>query len=540
MKKNYTLLVFSFCLCCIGIQAQERYLSEVFDDTEMQEDVIYGFNTTILPLLQQMPPAKRPLNLDLLMPAGDSLADRPLIIMLPTGNFLPELLNGQIHGSIDDPYFRAMGVRLAKMGYVVALMDYRKGWNPLDPERTARVDQLINATYRGIQDVHTCARFFRKSVAEDGNPFGIDPDKIISWGFGTGGYITLGASTIDNYLELVIDKFIGDDKDGDGNPDPMVIEPINGDPFGMKVGINPLTGDTLCFPNHANLDYQQDFAMNVNLGGALGDTSWIDANDPPMITFQVPTDPFAPYETGIVIVPTTGGQVVEVQGGYTVQQKLKELGNNDVFAGLVDDEYTDAANEANDGADGLFPMRRPNWDLTDDGEDNPIPREASPWEFWDEAFWSTTPWGQAGPLADNCMGAPVELCNWHLVSLGSNPDMSLMKARAYQDTVLNYFAPRACLALGLGNCGTTSTEEVLAQDIVTISPNPVQNELIIKTDGKTIDNIEVYDVQGRLVRKVNEVNNSSFVMNRDGIQTGMHILQIRMEEGVVSKRVMFH
>ena len=50
-----------------------------------------------------------------------------------------------------------------------------------------------------------------------------------------------------------------------------------------------------------------------------------------MISFHVPTDPFAPYNVGTVIVPTTNEQVVEVTGSYGVQQMANAFSNNDVF-----------------------------------------------------------------------------------------------------------------------------------------------------------------------------------------------------------------
>ena len=43
--------------------------------------------------------------------------------------------------------------------------------------------------------------------------------------------------------------------------------------------------------------------MAVNMGGALGDSTWLDAGQAPIVSFHVPTDPFAPYECGIVNVP---------------------------------------------------------------------------------------------------------------------------------------------------------------------------------------------------------------------------------------------
>jgi carboxylesterase type B len=88
------------------------------------------------------------------------------------------------------------------MGYVVASCDYRLGWNPVATTQEERVNTLINAAYRGVQDCRTAVRFFRKSQAENGNPFGIDPWRIGVWGQGTGGYIAFAAATINAYAAI--------------------------------------------------------------------------------------------------------------------------------------------------------------------------------------------------------------------------------------------------------------------------------------------------------------------------------------------------
>ena len=82
----------------------------------------------------------------------------------------------------------------------------------------------------------------------------------------------------------------------------------------------------------------------VNAGGALADTSWLEAGDAPMITFQAVRDPFAPFNEGIVVVPTTNGNVVEVQGANLFIQKANAIGNNDAIKNMpANDEYNKKA-----------------------------------------------------------------------------------------------------------------------------------------------------------------------------------------------------
>ena len=121
------------------------------------------------------------------------------------------------------------------MGYVVASVDYRVGWNALASTQEERTLQLIQAAYRGVQDSRTAVRYFRKSVADDGNPYGIDDTKIGLGGDGTGGYITMASAGISSYNDIILDdtgvpipKFWYDP--GTGSQIPMVVEDIHGNP----------------------------------------------------------------------------------------------------------------------------------------------------------------------------------------------------------------------------------------------------------------------------------------------------------------------
>ncbi len=543
MKRLFTLLVLC-CFASLALQAQDiRYIDEVFTDVDVQKDVVYGENYTILFFpLNGGRSVRQPLLADIYSPSGDTETDRPLILMFHTGNFLPQLVNGQINGNKDDPYLVSMAERLARMGYVVASVDYRLGWDPLNPEADVRKGTLINAAYRGIQDASTCVRFFRRSSQDDGNPFGIDSGKIATWGLGTGSYIALGQGYIDSYFDIVIPKFIGPDITGDGQPDPLVIEPINGDPWGQEIlGQNPLNGDTLALPNLPG--YDNNVQLVVTLGGALADSSWIDDTDPPLISFQVPNDPFAPYLEDILIVPTTGETVVTVTGAGINVPQANAVGINDVFNSFpLWDPYTERADALNDGNNGLFPFVRPVWDIDMDG--TPETPESSPWDWWDETTWSTAPFGQATLDSEGapCEGVPIEFCNWHLISLRGNPDMSLTKATTYLDTIVGYFAPRACMALNLEGCidELSSTEEIIEdQSLVSIAPNPASSRIEIKSESDNIIKLEIVDISGKVVYRESNINKQYIQINDVDVLSGMHFIKTYFEKGVLTKKVMF-
>ncbi len=510
MKRFFTLMFFlSFAL--MSSQAQNvRYLNEVFTDVTVANNQIYGMNATVLAVAQVGEAIPQPLVMDVYQPAGDSLSERPVVLLWHTGNFLPHPQNGSVGGTIHDSTMVELANRLARMGYVVAVCDYRLGWNPIAPDQLTRVFTLINAAYRGVQDVHTAVKYFKRSVAEMGNPFKVDDQKIIVWGVGTGGYLALNAASLDNYLEIPLTpggKFVI--VDSSGNIIPMVVEQINGDLNCDSVGIVPPgypgfpAGDTLNYPNHVG--YDGSFQMAVNMGGACGDTSWVDAGQVPHISYHVPTDPFAPYKIGLVIVPGFNLPVVEVAGSYTFQMFQNRYDNNAPFAGKAyAGDFSDVANARNDGYDGLFPLIGHN------------PFDSAPWEWWD-----TT--------------ANVNSAN----GLQTNPDMSAEKARSYIDTIMAYFAPRACEVLGL-DCSSTGVEELRADKFLNISPVPSSGAVNISVSEKEIiHNIAVYNLNGKMIFYKEGMENSNYTLNRNGLPSGMYIVRIGLNSGMATSSIIF-
>lgn len=523
MKKILTLVTV-LCFMTSASFAQERYVDEVFSGVDVSTHV-YGENYTVLTFATTGHSSLQPLVMDFYEPNGDTETERPLVVLLHTGNFLPNPQNGGTGGTMRDSMLVEVATRLAKTGYVVAVADYRTGWNPLAQSQEDRALGLIQASYRGIQDTRTCIRYFKKDYATNSNSFGVDTSRITVFGQGTGGYISLGAATVNNYQQLVLPKFIS------ANGFPMIIESINGDIFGTSMGIIPQLGtandgDTLCIPNHVG--YSSDFQLCVNVGGALGDTSWLTAGDPAMIAYQCVKDPFAPYMEDILVVPTTSDLIVEVQGAGVFMEKVNALGNNDVMkAAFYGDGYSAAANAVNGGQEGLFPVYLPTQANNQE--------EGSPWEWWDAAYWGAIP-------HPSCpTGAPTTSCNFHTINSINNADMSKAKAMTYIDSIMGYFAPRACAVLDLP-CSTVSTERVLDRENaqLDVAPNPA-SEMVRFTSksGKQILSVELYDINGRLVQNHYNVNNPQFIMNRNGLTPGFYVAKVRFEDGFTSEKIMF-
>jgi hypothetical protein len=488
MKK---ILLFCLLLAGYSLHAQQRYIDSVFANVNVTPDVTYGANVTVI----TNPPSLDTLQMDIYEPAGDTLSARPLIIYIHTGSFLPVPLNGQCTGDKRDSATVEMCTRFAKKGYVVAAIDYRLGWNPLSPDQDTRTGTLLNAVYRAIQDVKSCVRYFRMTIATMANPYRVDDNKIVLGGQGSGGYVALAYETVNDYIDITLPKFMNLTTN-----QPYVDTSLSGDWDGYG-------GGALNQPALNNPGYNMNVHFIFNMGGALGDSSWLEAGDAPMVCFHVPNDPFAPYSYGPVTVPTTGQFVVNVSGSYDIVRRADYLGNNDPFRFLgLTDAYTQRANMVNDGYEGLCPLVRPSW---------PSPPflggEAGPWEWWDTACPNDTP------------------------SLASNPDMSRSKGIAYIDTVQGYLCPRMWTTLM-----SVGMDEVAKIDrSVRVYPNPAASDFTILIDAYSVNlkSIVITDVTGKIVRTIQGNGNYVYTVSRGDLPKGIYLIKTKFTTGETTRRI---
>ncbi len=494
MKKHlYLTALFSLTAC--GLSAQVRYLDPVFDEVMVSLDVEYGENTSVL--LESLGPIKIPLLMDVYQPAGDLATDRPLAIVVHAGNFLPPIPNFSYQGTMRDSAIVYLATQLAARGYVAAAISIRAGWNPLSPFATERRFTLVNALYRGIQDVNTCTRYFKKNAAA----YGIDPEKILVWGDGSGGLLAFSAAALDSFEEWQLPQFIMPD----GTP--MVDPAINGDIWATSVGVVPAgypyynQGDTLCFANHVG--YQARIKMAISMNGGVVDTAWMDTGEAALIAFHALPDPFMPYDScGSACLP--GGlliaePIVRVCGDLRAVAHANELGNNEPFVGhSFSGDFSEVANMRNEGVDGLFPLYSI---VLSDQE------VGYPWQWWDE-------------------------------SLGPN-NTTAEAAKAHLDTMLAYMAPRACRALGLYCPGVTAAEEpAVPMTGLQIFPSPASDCLTVRLengDGMP-GRLEVHTLDGRsLVRQ--RTSGSQTSLDLGGLPPGLYIIHWRQGSQVAVGRV---
>jgi hypothetical protein len=399
--------------------AQTRYVDEMFDVSK-QANIVYDSNRSVNILFGQVP-GQQPLigaNLrcDVYTPVGSSVSNRPTVIIAHTGSFLPVLTNRQATGNKDDSAVVEMCTRLAKRGFNAVAVNYRLGWNAL-AQPPVSTEQLLNATYRGMQDVRNAIRFLNTNAAT----YGIDTSKIIVGGQGTGGYIALGLATVDKPSEINnIAKFQRSDFT------PMVSIDTLGDWKGI--------GGLPFFNVAGDANVSSNAHMVFHYGGAMGDLSWLDANSLPIVGMQSDRDPFAPFNTGNVIVPTNMTTVIpSASGAGAVVPKANDLGVNDKLnTKYLVDPISNTLRARTNGVEHLYPVR------------TNAPQDGAPWEWWDR----TNVQGRVSTTFYN-IPLPADGRAADSTSILVNPDMSITKAKKYIDTLVDFSVRRIAVQFDL-------------------------------------------------------------------------------------------
>lgn len=254
-----------------------RYYQQIFATVTKTANIQYGSNvgqdgTTPIDLF-----------LDVYTPDGDMDNNRPLVILAHGGSFMG--------GSKSD--MQGFCENLAKMGYVVSSIDYRL--LTLNAEVFSNVGLAFKKeVVRSIHDMRAAIRFFRKSVAEQGNPYGINQDIIIVGGLSAGGIIGNHVVYFDDLAET---------------PSELVTY-VNGQ--------GGLEG------NSGNPGYSSDAQMTLSWCGAILDTTWMNSGDQPYVGLHNLDDQTVPNMAG---EPNVGFAVpVTVHGDSLMYKRALNIG----------------------------------------------------------------------------------------------------------------------------------------------------------------------------------------------------------------------
>lgn len=256
MKLLYTTLALLASTTALAQDCSTgRYVSaNLFPNVTVTNAVVYGANIGVNG-------SNQTLRLDVYAPTGDTQMDRPAVIVAFGGSFISGT-RADVADICQD---------LAKRGYVAIAPDYRVGFFFPNEATT------IRAVMRGAHDMKAVVRFLRKSVAENGNPYGIDPERIIVGGVSAGAISGIHAAYLDQDSEV-----------------PAVLVP-------EMPALGGIEG------NSGSPGYSSEVFAVYSFSGAIGDTLWMVPGDAPLASIHEVGDGVVPYytqEVSVIGVPT--------------------------------------------------------------------------------------------------------------------------------------------------------------------------------------------------------------------------------------------
>jgi hypothetical protein len=467
-------------------KAQVRYLDEVFTDVQVDTGIIYAQNYEFFTGFQTL----KPLIMDVYRPVGDTATNRPLILLSHNGSFLPEALTKALIGLCfsgrNDSSIVELCKRFARRGYVAVSFDYRLGWSATSSDQITRTKTIIQAVYRAMQDAKSLVRYFKNDFANNSNSYGIDTGKIVIGGSNSGAYVALAASALNDTAELNAIKFV----DANG---PFIKQDTLGDFDGFG-GVQ----------NHDNYPgISSRFQCALSLGGAVGDTSWIQAGETPIIAFHGVNESSTKYNTGIVNT-STGQPVIEVSGPGDFMPYVDALGNNNVFKPNNFEQGPPNRNGLGvqtTPIEGLYPF---------------YGMKFEPWNWYDTA----------------CYNSSMAMQNL-------NPGATVTRANLYIDTIMSYAVPRLYkLLIDNSYQGPSGIGNVADEVSMSVYPNPSSSafSVSISTSQKPILTILMTDITGRLAKEVNNVNAYTTSVSVNDLNKGIYLLSLKLSDGTTASR----
>ncbi|MCW3127541.1 MAG: hypothetical protein JWO03_3199 [Bacteroidetes bacterium] len=480
MKNSLRIVLFVlFVALTSGVQAQTRYLDEVFTDVQVDTSVTYGQNFEVFTNFASL----QPLIMDVYRPVGDVVTNRPLVLLSHNGSFLPEILTHNLAGLCfngrKDSSTVELCKRFARRGYVAVSFDYRLGWSATSGVQEIRTQTIIQAVYRAMQDSKTLVRYFKNDFANS-NSWGIDTGKIVIGGTNSGAYVALAAGSLNDTTELTNPKFIGSHGAF-----------IKQDTLGSFDGF----GGVQNYDNYPGISSR--FECVLALGGAVGDTSWIQAGEPPVIAFQGLNESGTPYNTAVVTT-TTGQPVIEVSGSGDFMPYVVAKGNNAVFGNTF---HQGPPNKDGNGTittsiEGLYPF---------------YGKEFEPWNWYDASCYNNSQQMQT-------------------LNPGSNP----VTGNLYIDTIMGYTTPR--LYKMFVDPTFTSVNDIKGKTEMSLLPNPAASSFSILTNmDEAIAGINISDMTGRSVKEI-AAGTSTKNIDVSALNNGIYLISIKLTDGSMATK----
>jgi hypothetical protein len=195
--------------------------------------------------------------------------------------------------------------------------------------------------------------------------------------------------------------------------------------------------------------------------------------------------------------------VVEVIGSCGFQPLINTEGLNDPMINAnLSDALSVHAESINGGIEGFYPFLG-----------LPV-SESAPWAF------------ASGPNPYN---------------LATSPNCETLAAShtATIDTIIRYFAPRACAVFGLSaDCALVGTKNLSNEVGLSAAPNPADQDFTLKVDERFVmQTVEMVDLAGRVCARFEGVNAHQFTVRRNTLTPGVYFARVTFREGTATQKV---
>jgi predicted esterase len=505
--KQILFTVFVF-LSVFGVDAQPfRYLNTIFQKSDTLKEIEYaraewlnrpiamlasyniheGENTTI----------NRPLFMDISVPHGDTLKNRPAIIFAHSGGFLL--------GSRYNDDMTALCDSFARRGFVTATIDYRIGMGATVTRFLGIIIGLkvtetngYRSFYRGIQDSRAAIRFLKQNAGV----YGIDTTKVYFVGSSAGAILSLHNVYLDQPDEILPDAF--------STPSLGSLDSIGVQGFGAKA------------------------SATVGMWGSLQAPELIENEDTPIFLIHGTDDDIVPFKKGILlegIVPSNPAVSVtlpESYGSFCIDTALnnRSISHETYFVPGKKHEFY--------GVDtGEFPPEGPNeyWDTIQ-------------WKIGDFVFERFRPDAGFNVEIQNltahfsCTSSEINLAKWDFgdgtTGNGNQVSHTYTVDGIYNVQLTVFNNNLACDTL---TKQVTAETDVLvennAMNEISIYPNPVSGSINFAGISKTFD-VLVYNLHGQLLFSQKNVSENN--INVKFLNQGTYIIEINFDEGKIRRK----
>ena len=397
-----------------------RYASDVYSNVNVTSDIVYGSNTSFSG-------ATTSLTMDFYEPAADTSVARPLIIWVHGGSFQ--------FGTKNDVDVTELSNRFAKKGYACASINYRLGFFPVDSVNA------IKAVLRATQDLKASIRYFYQDRATT-NTYKIDTTRIFIGGSSAGAITALHVGYLDQACE--IQDYIGSS---------------------ALTALGGMEGAS------GNPGYSTKVAGVINLCGALGRYSWLEAGDVPLVSLHGTADATVKYNRGVV---NPGVPIMYLDGSRMLIERSCALDH--------------------------------------------------PHKMYTFRGAPHVPYAGASAAQVAYMDTTTNFVRDFLVEQLGCTNMALQPENVPSETA-NLYPINYCNGSPVNEvCVLGLAENTEANDLI-LYPNPASTQVTIQCDSEGAKTISVIDISGRSVLSA-EMNHSGYTLSLRGLNKGTYFVRV--------------